>query len=483
MSGLQQKLLLLYNNDLHSHLEEAARLDTMFREWKAEYASDQVMTLDIGDHMDRMRMETEGSFGKVNTAIINAMKYDAIVPGNNEGLTFPYDILATLYGQNLPGCAAICCNLYRKESGTIPEWLYPYKIFQRGSLKIGLIGVTAAFTQFYDLLGWEVRDPFAEVERWIGVVRPQVDILILMSHLGRKHDESMAEQLVGIDIILGGHTHHLIEKPIQIGSTWISATGKFGQYAGRMEITYDLAESRITYLEGQCIPTEEIPPSPAILEIIERYAESAEREMKQPVIELTRKLEISWDSESPLGNLLAQGIRHRTGAQIGIINAGQLLEDIGPGEVTKRKLHSICPSPINPCKVMLRGEQIIQALEESLLPEYQQKRIFGFGFRGKVLGSLCVDGITIDFEENGNPYSKIKQVRIEDSIMQADTYYSVGTLDMFSFGSGYLSLGQGDRYEYFLPQFLRDVLASELQDATSVEESRGTRWIPCRQIC
>ena len=57
-------------------------------EARGQYGEDRVLAVDIGDHLDRMRQETEGTCGSVNIALLNAAGYEAGVPGNNEGLTF-----------------------------------------------------------------------------------------------------------------------------------------------------------------------------------------------------------------------------------------------------------------------------------------------------------------------------------------------------------------------------------------------------------
>ncbi len=75
-----------------------------------------------------------------------------------------------------------------------------------------LIGVTAYFTEYYRLLGWDIQEPLQVTEQLVRKLRPEVDVLIVMSHLGLRLDERMAQEIPGIDVILGGHTHHLLEE-------------------------------------------------------------------------------------------------------------------------------------------------------------------------------------------------------------------------------------------------------------------------------
>ena len=159
MSESLQRLVILHTNDIHSHFEPMPRIASLIERYRREVPADELLVIDCGDHMDRAYVETEGSDGQVNIAVMNATGYDLAVPGNNEGLTFSRETLQQLYEQaDFP---VIGSNMYLKDSGEIPAWLKPYMIIQRGNLKIGIIGVTIDFTDFYELLGWDIRDPYA----------------------------------------------------------------------------------------------------------------------------------------------------------------------------------------------------------------------------------------------------------------------------------------------------------------------------------
>ncbi len=118
----------------------------------------------------------------------------------------------------------------------------------------------------------------------------------------------------------------------------------------------------------------------------------------------------------------------------------------------------------------------MQALEESLLPEFIQKSIYGFGFRGKELGTLCVDGMTIEYDDGLPPYSKLRSVWVGEEPLDPEKEYIVGTIDMFTFGIGYLSLAQGTDIVYYLPEFLRKVLAELLLGFRGGSAIQTPRW-------
>ncbi len=455
------RVLLLHTNDVHSRLEQAARIATYIESERLAIGDERLLLLDIGDHMDRMRMETEGSDGLVNIRLMNDAGYDAVTLGNNEGLTCTDGMLERAYGREAR-FSVLCANMVRTGSGSRPAWMQPDKIIERGGLRFGLIGVTAAFAEFYAMLGWEMIDPIAAVAQRAAALRPHADVIIVLSHLGLQLDKRMAEEVEGIDLILGGHTHHLLEEPLVMNGTSICAAGKFGEYVGRVEIGWD-ERSKLPTVRATCVPMAAFPEHEEASAAIGSFRASAASRLSRIVADLSEPLPLSAERESPLANMLAAGIRRHTDAEIGIVNAGQLLAGLPKGAVTEAALHALCPSPINPCRMKLAGSLIRQALEESLLQEWVSKAIRGYGFRGLVLGTLAVDGLDIRYAPEAPAYRKLRSVTVNGIPLEDGRDYVVGTIDMFTFGAGYESISQGSDIRYYLPEFIRDVLAGELQ--------------------
>ena len=200
---------ILHTNDLHSDFASMPRIRSFFQAYERKCPPKRLLRFDIGDHMDRMRPETEGTLGGANIDVMNATGYDAAVPGNNEGLTFPRDALDDLYGRRAQ-FPVIATNLLRAGAEhAAPErvWNRRHLVIERDGVRFGLLGLTAAFNAFYQELGWEATDPFAAAAAEVKLLREgkQADVVILLSHLGINYDLRMAEEVQGIDLILGGH--------------------------------------------------------------------------------------------------------------------------------------------------------------------------------------------------------------------------------------------------------------------------------------
>jgi 2',3'-cyclic-nucleotide 2'-phosphodiesterase (5'-nucleotidase family) len=471
------KVTLLHTNDIHSHFEEMPKIVSLMQRLKSELDERYVCTVDVGDHMDRMRSETEGTDGIANIAVMNQTGYEVTVPGNNEGLTFTKESLAEAYGEHAH-FPVVCSNLFESDTGLPPVWLHPFSLLRKGELTIGFIGLTARYTEFYSLLGWHITDPFAAAEETVKLLQEKADIIVALSHLGYANDQRLAAEVPGIHVILGAHTHHLLPEPVRIGDAYVCAAGKFGQYVGEVDIWFDLQNRSVRSVTGRCHSVRDEKPDSGMERLIGSYRLQGERSLNRVVAALDEPLAIDWEKESGLGNLLASGVRRWTGSEIGLVNAGQLLGSLCAGAVTRGDLLHICPSPINPCRMLLTGRQIVQALEEALLPEFIDKPLMGFGFRGKRLGTLCLDGIAVRYVADAEPYRKIRQVTVNGVPMIEEQEYAVGTLDMFTFRIGYLSLSEGREVSYYLPEFIRDVLEEQLHNREALLGCKEQRWLP-----
>lgn len=472
-------VVLIHSNDLHSHLEHAAQISTYIEQARQNVASQQLLVFDVGDHMDRMRMETEGTDGLVNVALLNHIGYHAVTMGNNEGLSFSYEQLTELY-EHRAHFSVLCANMLRMDddapSGVFcPTWLQPSCTIEKNGITFGVVAATAAFPDFYRLLGWEAGEPIAAIRHEVEKLRAHVDVIVVLSHLGIQHDRRLAHETTGIDLILGGHTHHLFMEPEQVGSTLLCAAGKFGEYVGRIEIHKNNTTGQL-HFHARCESVVGLVPDPRAITIIREHEIIAEQQLSHVVTTLARELPVAVDQESVFANLLAAGLRRWTNAQIGLVNAGQLLQGLREGPVSKGDLHALCPSPINPCLMDLRGSDIRIALEQSLSIDFQQKAIRGFGFRGKVLGTLAVDGLQIFCESSTTGAPIIQQIWVADELLEDERIYRVGTIDMFTFGIGYLSLKNGANVEFFVPEMLRDLLADQLQRADELARCDDRRW-------
>lgn len=469
----RQTLTILHTNDIHSRFGSMPSLAAMIDAERGA-SKNELLLLDIGDHMDRMAPETEGTMGGANVDVMNLTGYDAITIGNNEGLTFTPEMLQQVYSGLQ--CPVVCGNVRERATGAIPKWMKEYIILNKNGIRIGILAATAPYTTFYELLGWDVLEPLECLKKQVASIQSEVDVIILMSHLGLATDQALAEELKGIDIILGGHSHHLLEEPLIIRDTALCAAGKHGLQLGKLVVSRLVSDERFQVDYGGCIPLMDELIDENVAAAIHLHRVQAERNMQETVVIMERELSVHYEQESEFGNVLAQAVRNFTGAPASLVNSGQLLGALPSGTISKSMLHRLCPSPINVCTLSLTGAEIRQALEESLLPEFYLRRIMGYGFRGEVLGSLCMDGLEAVYDPAAPDFHKIQQLSIQGEPVHDRELYTIATLDMFTFKIGYESLAQTRNLQYRLPEFIRDLLAVELQRPEALEECSRKRW-------
>lgn len=241
---------ILATTDLHGHMvdwdyfvgepfgaedpEDARGLDrlaTAISEVRAEKGEDSVLLVDNGDANQGNPLQTyyhqerkEGTVDPV-ASVFNYLKYDAGTVGNHE---FNYDLddLQQYAGNlNMPLLGA---NVIEVATGE--PYLKPYEIISKETVNgqtidIGVIGLVTPGVRIWDR-GFvegilEFQDVVVAAEKWVPVVEEQADVVVVLAHTGLNeagyvwdpadlnHDvgTSLAENVPGIDVIIGGHSH------------------------------------------------------------------------------------------------------------------------------------------------------------------------------------------------------------------------------------------------------------------------------------
>ena len=159
------------------------------------------------------------------------------------------------------------------------EWDEPYEypayeMFERGGTTVAVIGQAFPYLPIanpnwlFPGLSFGIRpDHLAEV---IDEVRGQgAGLVVLLSHNGFDVDRKLAEVVPGLDIILTGHTHDAIPAPVQVGDTFLIASGSHGKFVSRLDL--DVRDGRMMGLEHTLIPvfSDVIAPDAEMAALVE----------------------------------------------------------------------------------------------------------------------------------------------------------------------------------------------------------------------
>ncbi|WP_026673563.1 bifunctional metallophosphatase/5'-nucleotidase [Alkalihalobacterium bogoriense] len=452
------KSYLYHTNDLHSDFTYWPNIVSYLEEKRQHHQErgEDYFYFDIGDHADRCHPITEATMGKANVTLLNKAGVRAITIGNNEGITFSKKQLDEFYEE--ANFDILIANLYEKD-GRRPKWIKPYKIIElQASVKAAVIGVTFPYTRIYEQLGWKVEEPFQMLQPLIHEVKKKVDIVILLSHLGLNLDEKLAEEVDGIDIILGAHTHHILEHGKRVRDTLICQTGKFGQFVGTVELVVDKETKQLVSTQAFLQNMSNDKADKETDAYLAQLKEQSTTWSSSPITVLHKPLDVDWFAESEGVQFLAEALKEWCQTDISMLNAGVLLESLPEGPITKGDIHRVCPHPINPCVITIRGKELKEVIHRSQSEEMMNFKLKGLGFRGKVIGKMVFIGITIANHENCDPI-----ITVLGNVLQEEEHYRIATLDMFTFGKLYPSILDAIEIEYLLPEMLRDVLMWKLQ--------------------
>src|SRR5699024_3009633 len=147
-----------------------------------------------------------------------------------------------------------------------------------------------------------------------------------------------------------------------------------------------------------------------------------------------------------------------------LLNAGILLESFPKGDITLNDIHRICPHPINPCTVMLNGDELMEVIRVAFTKELTDLPLKGFGFRGKVIGRFTFSGMSVFTRINEHGDETIIKVTKNGSPLKKEKRYLVATIDTFTFGRLLPEIARATTKRYYLPEFMRDLLHMTLKE-------------------
>src|SRR5690625_3542459 len=460
---MEEKIYFYYTNDFHSNFEQWPRVAGYLKNAKAKKTAENqsCWIVDVGDHVDRVHPIAEAFMGKANIELMNDVGYDLATLGNNEGITLAHDDLYHLYDD--ANFQVVCANLQSMTTEE-PGWLKPtVQIESVHGVNIGVIGLTVPFNAFYHLLDWHVESPYQTLEKYIEQVKQSADIVILISHLGLSEDQEIARRFSDIDVIIGGHTHHLLRTGEQIDNTLMTAAGKHCAYMGEVILTWDHELQKLVNREAYTTEithlAKDLPTEQRLIDL----KNSAEDLLSEPIVQLKEPIEVRWFEQSTIMEQLADTVKHWTNADCAMLNAGLLLDQFPSGDVTYGDIHSICPHPINPCVVELKGSELIEVIRASLTKDFMELKLKGFGFRGEVIGRMIFSGLDVWTERHKDGQEYVKHIQFAGKPLDTNISYTVALPDTFTFGRLLPEVAKSETKQFFLPEFLRDLLVMTLK--------------------
>jgi 2',3'-cyclic-nucleotide 2'-phosphodiesterase (5'-nucleotidase family) len=256
----------------------------------------------------------------------------------------------------------LCANLVQSESGT--ALCAPYTVIERDHVRIGIVGLI--LDDLADVVSKDAMEPFRveslpEVaQRTIDELDPQTELIVLLTHTGVEEDKELARAISGADIIVGGHSHTRLAEPVVENGIVIVQAGSYCKNLG--ELTVRVRKDAVRSFQGTLIELEsgKFTPDLRIEAYCDSFATIIDRVYGEVIAEAGEALTRSYDSSSPLGNLLCDLMRRRYGSEIAMTNSGGLRKDLAVGPITKLDCAELMPFMNSVCRFKVSGAELAE---------------------------------------------------------------------------------------------------------------------------
>lgn len=253
------RLTILHTNDMHSRIEPFPSTDPQYANMggMAKRASmidrirkeeKHVLVLDAGDVFQGTPYFNMYG-GELEFKLMSMMGYDAATMGNHD-----FDNGLEGFNKMLPHANfPFICSNYDFRNTILNAKTIPYKIIEKGPIKIGIVGIGIELAGLVSKTNYGETihlNPIDTLNRYAEMLKCDMkcDVVICLSHVGYSYDHEKISDVIlakassNVDVIIGGHTHTFLEKATvlknrDLNSVLITQAGWAGICLGRIDLT------------------------------------------------------------------------------------------------------------------------------------------------------------------------------------------------------------------------------------------------------
>jgi len=335
--------------------------------------------------------------------------YDAMAIGNHE---FDNELSVIRKQESWVDFPFLAANIY--DSSTNKRLFKPYQVFEKGALRIAVMGLTTDDTKKLGnpefMGGISFTTPVEEAKKLVPELNSKADIVIAATHMGHYQnakfginapgDVTLARSVSGIDMIIGGHSQDpvcadaqgaLITKykagmacmPDVQNGTLIMQAHEWGKYVGRADLEFKNGE--LSLLSYQLIPVnlkkkvknaegkkvrvhiaDEIAEDAELKAILKPFQEQGQEQLQQKIGSVDEKLEGDRDQvrfkPTNMGHLIALAQMEKVGADLAVMNSGGIRDSIVKGDITYKDVLKVQPFANVVSFVELNGTELMDYL-------------------------------------------------------------------------------------------------------------------------
>jgi 5'-nucleotidase len=384
---------------------------------KVRQEEENVLYVISGDMVQGSLIDSEYK-GISTIEIMNYLAPDVVALGNHE---FDYGLPHLLFLEKMANFPIVNANLYINKYNK--RLMMPYIILKKAGFDILFTGVItekvmdsikqdALISSFVTL-----EEASHEVGRIVNAYKnDDIDLTILLTHIGFDSDVELANLLKpewGVDIIIGGHSHTIMEKPAKVNNILIAQAGVGSDQIGRFDIIVDDDTNSIIKYKWQLIPIDNnlAEPDVKLQEYIDSFQETIDRKYNTLVCKFAQKLtHPKREVETSLGNVIADAFAEVAECDVMLVGSGSIrVPEMGP-LVTLRDLLACFPFDDTLTRYTIDGTRIKMIFSHIMRPENRNSEGECYQVNSKVratysdveheLVSLAIDGTEV--LEDGN---------------------------------------------------------------------------------
>jgi 5'-nucleotidase len=239
-----RRLTILHTNDFHNHLTDG---QAAFIRQRRVAEGPNSLLLDAGDAISAGNVGVRLG-GEPILSVMHEAGYDAMTLGNRE-----FHVADSLLRHKISSAQfpVLCANIrYQTDMDeNLPVVPYLVKSLSNG-LRVTVIGLTVPMVtsrmaaRF--ISSYLFDDPVESAILWVSKLRADTDVLIALTHIGYKEDQRLAKACPDFDLIVGGHSHVVLDQAQVVGTVPIVQAGWFGHYLGQVDLFVESSGVTVT---------------------------------------------------------------------------------------------------------------------------------------------------------------------------------------------------------------------------------------------
>ena len=392
----EQKVYVVSTNDMHANIDYFPQLAALVDSLRSVHPD--LLLFGAGDNRSGNPVNDRyEEVSKPMYELMNAVGFDLSTFGNHEWDAGVLALRDVLTWAKFP---FVCANVTFDDSLQMPN-VYPYTIFERDGLKIGVIGgIQLGLNGLPDFHPKHAAGSnFVPIEEVLPEYIEELqdcNAIFLLSHCGYEADRETAEKFPKLDAIFGGHTHtRVADKQIVNGVlvTQAEAKVKFVTLS-----TFTFRDGKIVDKDMQLLSIRDFKGRNAKVQaMVDRY--NSNEHFRTVVTTNTTAI----DSPESLGCLMTDAIRYTTGADMGFQNPGGVRFDtLSVRPVTLKDIFALDPFDNEIIAFTLSGQEIIDLMKSCFITDGGPIYCSGCSYNYKVDDNGEMTDIEVTLED-GKP--------------------------------------------------------------------------------